>query len=208
MTVFTVTVGWVGSKMLQARKNRDRVAAIEESVTAIERLGMVVTSEYDERRSQTWLEKLFDDPGDSNDPVGISKVTEAGVVGFGFTLFTDADLAHVKGLTSLQDLWLIGTDVTDAGLEHLKGLTNLQKLNLFGTKVTDVGLEHLKGLTRLQELNLGGCNVTDAGLANLQGLRGLQELSLGDTNVTDAGVKTLQQALPNCKIHHGRLMIP
>ena len=88
MLVFSVTVGWVGSKMLQARQNRDRVAAVEESVAAIERLGMVVTSEYDERRSQTWLEKQFDDPGDSNDPVGILKVTEAGVA---FTLFTDAD---------------------------------------------------------------------------------------------------------------------
>ena len=57
-------------------------------------------------------------------------------------------------------------------------------------------------------MNLGESNVTDAGLAYLQGLKGLQELELGDTNVTDEGVKKLQQALPNCQIHHGRLMKP
>jgi hypothetical protein len=44
--------------------------------------------------------------------------------------------------------------VTDAGLAHLRGLTNLRMLVLIGTKLTDAGLEHLKGLTNLEGLVL------------------------------------------------------
>ena len=39
---------------------------------------------------------------------------------------------------------LDGTQVTDAGLEHLKGLTSLQELYLVGTQVTAAGAENLK----------------------------------------------------------------
>jgi len=67
MLVFSVTVGWIGSRMKQAQENRDRVAAVEDAVAAIEKLGGRVTSEYKELRSQTWLEKQFDDPGDAGD---------------------------------------------------------------------------------------------------------------------------------------------
>ena len=34
--------------------------------------------------------------------------------------------------------------VTDAGLVHLKGLTKLHYLNLVGTEVTDAGIAELK----------------------------------------------------------------
>ena len=71
------------------------------------------------------------------------------------------------------------TRVTDSDLEHMKMmLTNLQWLNLESTQVTDAGLEHLKGLTKLVLLDIR------------------------NTHVTDEGVKKLQQALPNCEIHH------
>ena len=39
-------------------------------------------------------------------------------------------------------LW--GNEVSDAGLEHLKGLTKLQSLNLLGTKVTNAGVKNLQ----------------------------------------------------------------
>ena len=81
---------------------------------------------------------------------------------------TDADLEHLKGLTSIQRLWLHWTQLTDAGLEHLKGLTRLQTLNLQRTQVTGAGLEHLKGMTNLQSLNLLGAQVTDAGFRELR----------------------------------------
>ena len=57
---------------------------------------------------------------------------------------------------------------TDAGLAHLKGLTNLTDLNLYRTQITDAGMVHLKGLTGLQGLDLYGTQVTEAGIAELQ----------------------------------------
>jgi hypothetical protein len=44
---------------------------------------------------------------------------------------TDAGLAHLARLTSLQTLVLSETQVTDAGLAHLAGLKSLQSLNLW-----------------------------------------------------------------------------
>src|SRR4051812_14132173 len=61
-------------------------------------------------------------------------------VDLGLTKATDADLAHLKGLTNLQSLRLLATEVSDAGLLHLKGLANLQTLTLNLTKVGDAGL--------------------------------------------------------------------
>ena len=122
------------------------------------------------------------------------------VVNFATTQATDAALANLKGLETLQKLTLNGTPVTDAGLEHLKGLTGLQKLYLVDTKVTDAGLEHLKGLAGLQVLSLVGTQVTDAGLDHLKGLGNLQIVFLYGTKVTDAGAKALQDALPKVKI--------
>jgi hypothetical protein len=48
---------------------------------------------------------------------------------------TDAGLEHLKGLTSLQRLWLGEIQVTGAGPEHLKGLTSLKSLGLNGTQL-------------------------------------------------------------------------
>jgi Leucine-rich repeat (LRR) protein len=93
--------------------------------------------------------------------------------------------------------------VTDAGLAHLQGLTSLQGLVLDKTQVTDAGLAHLQGLTSLRGLYLENTQVTDAGLAHLQGLTSLQELYLNNTQVTDAGLAELRKALPNLQIMDG-----
>jgi hypothetical protein len=57
---------------------------------------------------------------------------------------TEADLIHLKGLTSLKQLWISGFPVSDASLSHLKGLTGLQTLSLRGSKITDAGLKDLR----------------------------------------------------------------
>jgi tetratricopeptide (TPR) repeat protein len=90
--------------------------------------------------------------------------------------------------------------VTNAGLEHLKGLTQLQTLNLMQTQVTDAGLERLQGLSHLQTLDLSAAKVTDIGLEHLQALTQLQNLNVDLTRVTDVGVEKLQQTLPKCSI--------
>ena len=93
-------------------------------------------------------------------------------------------------------------NITDAQMAHLKGMTELKKLYLGGSKITDAGLENLKGLTKLEILGIGNTKVTDAGLVHLRGLYNLKLLSLSRTKVTDEGVKELQKALPNCIIGH------
>ena len=212
LVVMTVSIvafgGWVQYMRQRAQENRERVAtaekAVETAVAAIENMGVTthmghqimggdVLYKYEELRSRTWLEELFDDPGGPDDPVGVLRVIEV-------SLGDNADLWHLKDLTNLQGLYLSNTNVTDDGLEHLKGLANLQILNLEDTKVTDAGLEHLKGLTKLERLILNDTNVTNSGLEHLTGLTNLSSLNLFGTNVTDEGVKKLQQALPNCKI--------
>jgi hypothetical protein len=115
----------------------------EEVIVRIKALGGTITTD----------EKSPDKPG-----VGVAFV---GIV-------PDAELEHLKTLTSLQVLDLFNTTVTDAGLEHLKGLASRKVLAFFSTKVTDSGLEHLKGLTKLQELVLDGADVTDAGVSDLR----------------------------------------
>jgi len=105
-------------------------------------------------------------------PVDMEKVRQEvqaqGIPGLELRHASDAMLEHLKGLTGLQHLDLLGTQVTDAGLEHLKGLVALQQLYLADTQVTDAGLEHLKGLTALQHLDLLGTQVTDAGVEQLK----------------------------------------
>jgi len=94
------------------------------------------------------------------------------------TSATDAALAHLKGLRSLKELELSGTQISDAGLEYLSGLDHLEVLDLADTAITDAGLGHIKALTSLKTVKIGDTAVTDAGLENLRELKHLEELSL------------------------------
>ena len=147
--------------------------------------------------------------------------------GVSYMNVTDAELKELTQLKQLRSLFLLGAQVTNAGLKELAGLTELrwlelsdaahvtdeglkelarlkqlQTLDLMGVQVTDAGLKELAGLTQLESLNLSDTQVTDAGLKELAELTQLQELALIDSLVTDEGVKNLQQALPDCEIHH------
>ena len=202
VTLFTVTFGWVGSRMHRAWKNQERRWAddaaarreLDKDLLKIERYDVWVTARYEHQ--PTWLERLFGDPGVHN---GKLRIEVHGKV-------TDAELKQLKKFTQLTDLSLGHSKVTDAGLEHLKGRTNLKYLDLTNTNITDIGLEHLKGLKSLQVLGLWDTQVTDAGLEHLKGLTNLKYLDLTNTNITDAGTEKLKQALPNCEIgldtHH------
>jgi hypothetical protein len=138
---------------------------------------------------------------------------------------TDVELAHLRELTGLEQLYLCDTGVRDPGLGYLSGLTRLQFLNLRRTQLGDEGLGHLKGLTSLRVLLLRGTRVTDAGLLHLKGLESLEvldfaltdigdaglehlkrltklkQLDLTRTRVTDAGVDEFQKAMPKLKIY-------
>ena len=59
---------------------------------------------------------------------------------------TDAELVHLRAMSSVLFLDFTGTRVTDAGLVHLEGMKDLRRLKLGGTRITDAGLAHLKDL--------------------------------------------------------------
>ena len=149
-----LVAAFCGWRVYRARENRERVAAVEQAIAEILKLGGGVGSKYVELRPATWLEELFDDPGGPDDPVGV------------------LDVSHVK---------LYGVEITDAGLEHLKGLTNLEVLGLDDANITDAGLRRLKGLTNLKWLYLDDTKITNAGLKHLEGLHNLRLLYLDDT---------------------------
>jgi hypothetical protein len=105
---------------------------------------------------------------------------------------TDADLAHLAGMTQMRHLSLISTKITDAGLAHLSGMTQMRGLDLIGTQITDAGLAHLRNMTQMEQLTLmDGPRVGDAGLAHLAGMTQMRLMWLNSPLVTDAGVAHL-----------------
>ncbi len=116
--------------------------------------------------------------------------------------FDDESLATLKELPyGLYRVNLRDAQITDTGMKHLRGLTSLQTLWLSNTQITDAGLKNLEG-QYISHLELNDTRVTDAGLDHLRTVTGLRELDLRRTRVTDEGVKNLQQALPKCRITH------
>jgi hypothetical protein len=113
---------------------------------------------------------------------------------------TGIGLAHLRHLTRLRFLDLLGHPVTDDGLRHLPSLPQLETIDLRSTKITDTGLEQLKRFKKLRHVALDHTQISDAGLEHLKDLSNLQTLVLRYTKVTDHGVQNLQAVLPNCKI--------
>ena len=104
---------WIGSRMSRARENQERVAKVEEAFAAIRKTDWAWVGAREERRSQTWLEELFDDPGDEDDPVSVLKVEMLIFVLYGSGEdVTDTTLVHVKKLTDLRSLDLSSTEVS------------------------------------------------------------------------------------------------
>lgn len=91
-------------------------------------------------------------------------------------------------------------EVTNAGLAHLKNLSSLELLNLDDTKITDTGLAHVKNLTSLENLVLSHTTITDAGVANLKILTSLKSLDLRKTQITEAGLRDFRTARPDVSV--------
>ena len=105
------------------------------------------------------------------------------------TAVTDAALAHLTGLTALEELDLWGTPITDAGLAHLAGLPALQSLFLYNTEVTAAGLVHFQKMPALSWLELNG-GYFSSGL------------------FTEEDIVNLREALPNVQIEDGAPVAP
>lgn len=76
---------------------------------------------------------------------------------------TDADVAALKGMTSLREIDLNGTQVTDATLKLLAELPALEVVRIARTKVTPEGVEtHLLSRPKLKEIDVRGVKVPRA----------------------------------------------
>jgi hypothetical protein len=92
--------------------------------------------------------------------------------------------------------------VREADLALLRDIASLRELFLGSVPVGDRGLVAIRDLTTLEGLELSNVPVTDAGLRQLYGLTRLRWLAISDTRVTPSGVADLQKALPDCEIEY------
>jgi internalin A len=113
---------------------------------------------------------------------------------------TGSGLAALRGLSQLETLYLVNTQLDDAGMEHIKHLTSLKTLQLGHTNITDAGMPALDSLTQLQTLSIANTAVSDAGLVQLRDLRKLSTLILRDTKTTRRGVQELHRMLPEVRV--------
>jgi hypothetical protein len=113
------------------------------------------------------------------------------------TQATDVVLFNLRGLTSLEDLYVWDSiGVSDVGVRNLKALVNLKNLHLDRTSVTDQGLQSLTGLKRMEHLVLDNHAFGDRGLSAVEGMRSLKWLSVGGnylipSSITDDGLKAV-----------------
>jgi hypothetical protein len=116
------------------------------------------------------------------------------------TRVTDEGLRSLPRLPKLKYLGLSYTSVGDAGLKAaLEDLSSLEILWLEGTQITDASLALLKDAKCLQFLSLDGTRVTDAGLRHLEGLPVLFDVSVDRTAVTPGGLGMLKKATPTLR---------
>ena len=126
---------------------------------------------------------------------GLAKLTE---LELGECDVTDENLACLCGMKHLQKLHL-DDGVTDQGLAHLQGLTSLQDLSIWSwCSITDAGLAHLSRMPLLKFSLIGAdVEITDAGLDSLHCFSELEELELWNLNlITEEGV---ERVLAACK---------
>lgn len=108
-------------------------------------------------------------------------------------LVSDAGIAHLSSLTSLEELRLDYNDrIGDASAAALEGLTNLEALYFYSARLTDAGVARLRRLTRLETLTLGYAQVGDTAMETIAGFKSLQLLDLQHTRITDEGLAHLR----------------
>ncbi|MFT5325341.1 MAG: hypothetical protein ACI8P0_003209 [Planctomycetaceae bacterium] len=113
------------------------------------------------------------------------------------TAVTDAGMATVGKVTTLQNVDLRGCTISNAGLEPLTALSELKALRLSGesgvTSVDDDGMVHVAKMKNLKALLLDFLWISEVGLEQLAGLDKLEELYLAKTLVGDDALAMMSQ---------------
>lgn len=95
---------------------------------------------------------------------------------------SDADLALLKDLPSVEGLVADKRGVTDKGLESLAGHPGLKTLDLTLSGITNAGLSHLANLPKLEEVNLKRCDITGPGYEALAKIKTLKRIRAPQTH--------------------------
>jgi hypothetical protein len=90
------------------------------------------------------------------------------------------DIAHLKSLPNLTEIWLEGTGVT-GDIIHLKSLLSLTEIRISQTGVTG-DIVHLKSLRNLTGIGLSQTGVS-GDIAHLNSLRNLTHINLTSSGV-------------------------
>jgi hypothetical protein len=114
---------------------------------------------------------------------------------WGETGLTDQHVKRIEGLTHLKSLTLWGTDdppLTDASLASIGKLTSLEELYFvrIATSFTGTGVAHLKSLKRLKKVDFGQARPDDAGMRDLATMSSLVAIK-GGLPLTAGTAKTL-----------------
>ena len=114
---------------------------------------------------------------------------------------SDAGLAGLAKIKSLEVLSLGGVRITDIGLQKLSAHKQFRELILNDIPgITDTGMVALKDM-EIQILNLTHAHLGDKGLAHLAKIKGLKALFICRTNVTLKGVRDFCSQVKNVEIN-------
>jgi internalin A len=112
---------------------------------------------------------------------------------------TDAGLRHLAKLPKLRSLSIHGGTFSNSGLVHLTRISSLEALRIKALNFTDEGLNHLARLSNLKRLTLNWArSITDTGLVSLSTIKTLESLAVVSDKFTSAGLNQLND-LPTLK---------
>lgn len=129
---------------------------------------------------------------------GSTTVTDAGVASLGgvdslqvvaidFLPISDVGVAALGDLKQMKELYMAGTMVTDQVADTLVGFPELTKLRIASTDFSTQGLSELKPLSRLVELDVSDCAaIDDQALEAIAGFKQLAKLNVYNTMIGDA----------------------
>ncbi len=107
---------------------------------------------------------------------------------------TDAGLAHISQVSTLQGLYFHENQVSDVGLAHLAKLRELQEIELGSGTISDAGLEHLASLPKLGYVKLWGYNFSDAAMEHIARIPNLTNLNVSNLKLTNRGVQSIAKS--------------
>ena len=98
---------------------------------------------------------------------------------------TDAGMAHLAGLTKLENFSFVGTKMTGKAYARFEGFTKLTRVSHRGSLIDDEGLRQLcDHLPNLESLSLAHAKFTDVGAPHLAKLTKLKGLEVGASKAT------------------------